>query len=108
VTRFEWGIDLPLVGVNGHMHMTDDGAITSIDAVEGALEGGRWRFEATPVTRDAAMITGWARFDLADSTWLLRSMINTDPYLGLGMTAASEVMLVRALRSRSHKLQAEN
>jgi len=104
VTRFQWGIDLPLVGVNGHMHMSDNGAITSIDAVEGALNGGRWRFEATPVARDAAMVTGWARFDLADSTWLLRSMISTDPYLGHGMTAASEVMLVRALRSRSNKL----
>jgi len=103
VTRFEWGVDLPLVGVNGHMHMSDDGAVTSIEAVEGALAGGRWHFEATPVTREVAMVTGWARFNLADSTWLLRSMINTDPYLGHGMTAASEVMLVRALRSRSQK-----
>ncbi len=103
VTRFEWGIDLPLVGVNGHMHMTDTDGTLAIDAVEGALEGGKWRFEASAVTREVAMVTGWARFNLADSTWLLRSMIDTDPYLGHGMTAASEVMLVRALRSRSQK-----
>ncbi len=108
VTRFEWGIDLPLVGVSGHMHMTDDGKVTAIDAVEGAMRGGQWRFEATPIHRDVALVTGWARFNLADTTWLLRSMIDTDPYLGHGMTAASEVMLVRALRSRSHKRDGAN
>ena len=49
------------------------------------------------------MMSGWARFDLRKSSWLLRSLLNADPYLGHGMTAASEVMLLRALRSRSRK-----
>lgn len=102
VTTFDWSIDLPLVGAAGRMQMRDDGPVLAIDATGGALEGGEWRFETKAVSKRATMVSGWASFDLRRSTWLVRALADADPYLGHGMTAASEVMLVRALRTQSH------
>ncbi|MGD8858698.1 MAG: SRPBCC family protein [Myxococcales bacterium] len=105
LTTFDWDIDLPLVGVSGRMQMRDEDPVVAIEATDGALQGGRWHFETAAVRKGVTMIAGWARFDLRNSNWLLRSLLGADPYLGHGMTAASEVMLVRALRSRTRKLQ---
>ena len=103
VTTFDWSIDLPLVGASGRMQMRDDDPVVAIQATEGALLGGQWRFEARALAKEATMVSGWASFDLTRSTWLLKALAEADPYLGHGMTAASEVMLVRALRSRSNE-----
>ena len=101
VTTFDWNIDLPLVGLSGRMRMSDQQPLVSIDATGGALHGGTWNFELTPLGKRATLVTGWARFDFSDSTWLLEKMVSADTYVGHGMSAASEVMLVRALRSRA-------
>lgn len=103
VTTFDWDIDLPLVGVSGRMRMREGDPVVAVDAVDGALEGGRWNFETVELSREITMITGWASFDLRNSSWFLRALTDADPYLGHGMSAASQVMLMRALRSRSNK-----
>jgi hypothetical protein len=75
----------------------------AIEATSGALTGGRWWFEAMPVTADATLVTGWARFDFQNSVWLLEKLVAADAYLGHGIAGASELMLLRAIRSRSYK-----
>lgn len=102
-TTFDWNIDLPLVGVSGRMRMQDQAPRLAIDATSGALKGGRWMFEATPLEKKLTLVTGWARFDFSNSTWLLEKILDADTFFGVGMTGASEVMLVRALRSRATK-----
>jgi hypothetical protein len=103
ITLFDWSINLPLVGVSGRMRMKENDKQLAIDATSGALKGGRWLFELAPLGPKVTLVTGWARFDFSNSTWLLEKILNADPYFGVGMTGASEVMLVRALRSRSAK-----
>jgi hypothetical protein len=103
VTTFDWDIDLPLVGVSGRMRMQDGDPVVAVDAIDGALEGGRWNFETQALSREATMISGWASFDVRNSSWFLRALTDADPYLGHGMSAASQVMLLRALRSRTIK-----
>lgn len=103
-TEFEWGVDLPLVGAKGRMKLTQSGSVVAVDAVQGALRGGKWRFEAEPLAKNATLVVGWTRFDLRSSTWLLQSLIELDPYMGHGLSAAADVMLVRALRSKTRKL----
>jgi hypothetical protein len=103
VTTFDWDIDLPFVGVSGRMRMREGDPVVAVDAVDGALQGGRWNFETLELSREATMITGWASFDLRNSSWFLRALTDADPYLGHGMSAASQVMLMRALRSRTNK-----
>jgi len=107
-TVFDWAIDLPLLGVSGQMRMLDQGSILRVDATQGALQGGQWTFEALPLAQDATLVSGWARFDLAKSTWLLEKLVKADPFLGQGMTGAAELMLLRAVRARaSRAAQAE-
>ncbi|HEX7480367.1 MAG TPA: SRPBCC family protein [Polyangiales bacterium] len=101
VTTFDWSIALPLVGVSGRMRMDERKPVIAIDATSGALHGGRWLFDVKPLDKRLSLVTAWARFDFKDSTWLLEKLIDADPYLGHGITAASEIMLVRALRSRA-------
>jgi hypothetical protein len=102
-TTFDWTIALPLVGVSGTMRMEDKPPVMSIAATQGALSGGRWLFELTPVGDQATLINGWARFDFNHSTWLLEKLVNADPYLGQGIVGASQLMLMRAIRSRASR-----
>lgn len=103
VTTFDWNINLPLVGVSGRMRMLDQAPRVAIDAESGALQGGRWLFELASLGPKVTLVTGWARFDFSNSTWLLEKILSADQFFGVGMTGASEVMLVRALRSRATK-----
>lgn len=103
VTTFDWTIALPLLGVAGQMQMVDQGSEMKIDATQGALKGGRWHFAVTPLTADATLITGWARFDFKNSNWLLEKLTTADPFLGHGIIGASELMLMRAIRARASR-----
>lgn len=101
LTVFVWNIDLPLIGVAGRMQLRDADPLIAVDATEGALEGGRWKFETRALSRNATLLASWASFDVRNSSWLLRSLADTDPYLGHGIGAASEIMLERALRTET-------
>ena len=45
------------------------------------------------------LLVSWASFDVRKSTWLVRSLADADPYLGHGISAASEIMLELVGRS---------
>jgi hypothetical protein len=100
-TTFDWTIDLPLVGVSGTMRMEDRPPVTKVTATRGALAGGQWLFELTKVADQATVVSSWARFDFSNSTWLLEKMLSADVFLGQGMVGASQLMLVRAIRTRA-------
>jgi hypothetical protein len=103
LTTFDWKIDLPLLGVSGQMRMKDEGTRLTIDATDGALKGGRWLFALSPVNADVTLVNGWTHFTFNDSSWLLEKLAAADPYLAQGMIGASELMLLRAVRSRASK-----
>lgn len=99
-TRFEWGIDLPLVGTTGVMHMREqpDG-ILALDGESGALGGARWRFRTR--TRDyGTLLVAWGQFDLGDGLWLVRVVQDADPAFRPGLSSSAELMMVRGLRTR--------
>jgi hypothetical protein len=99
-SRFEWGIDLPLVGTSGVMHMTEhaDGVI-ALDGESGALSTARWRFRTRP--RDyGTLVTAWGRFDLAEGLWLVRVVQDADAAFRPGLSASAELMMLRGLRAR--------
>jgi hypothetical protein len=102
-TTFDWGIDVPLIGVSGQMQLLDQGKKLRVDATQGALKGGRWWFETTHVNPETTVVTGWARFDLKNSTWLMEQLVSKDAFLGHGMVGAAELMLMRAIRSHAYK-----
>jgi hypothetical protein len=99
-TRFEWGIDLPLVGTSGQMQLGEasDGRV-HLDGVQGALAAARWRFETTARPYGTLVVT-WGRFDPADGLWLLRVVTDADGAFRPGLGSAAQLMMVRGLRTR--------
>jgi len=98
---FEWRVDLPLVGTHGSMRLENlaDGVI-ELQALEGAMHGGRWRFDTERLPSGATGVVGWARFEVADANFLLRAIVDADRGFRAGLSAATEVMMARALRIR--------
>ncbi len=108
---FEWGINLPLIGTSGTMLMKEQDGALHIDATGGALAGGKWRFLTPTLPNGEAVVVGYAVFDITRTTWLIEKIAALDPMMGHGLAAASQVMMLRALRRRAHdeaKLLAEN
>jgi len=104
---FEWGISLPLIGTSGVMVMQDQGSTLAIDAIDGALKGGKWRFETPTLPGGEAVVLGYSMFDITKTTWLIEKIAAMDPYMGHGLAAASQVMMLRALRKRAYDVARE-
>jgi hypothetical protein len=101
---FEWGVNIPLVGTSGTMRLDRREPTVAIDAIDGALEGGRWRFATEALPWGEPVVLGWARFDLASAGWLLRAVVGGSRDFGIGLTAGTELMVMRAIRSRAWRL----
>lgn len=97
---FDWGVDLPLIGTKGTMTMTTDNAQVAIDATDGALKGGRWRFLTPKLGTGEGVVVGYSQFDVTKTSWLVQKIAGLDPAMGHGLAAATQVMMLRALRKR--------
>jgi hypothetical protein len=100
---FEWGIGLPLIGTSGKMTMRSENGTLAIDAVDGAMKGGKWRFDTPSLPSGEAAVVGYSQFDITKSSWLIEKITSLDPVMGHGLAAATQVMLLRALRKRAHQ-----
>ncbi len=98
---FEWGINLPFIGTEGVMTLASQDGTTSVEATEGALKGGMWRFTTPTLASGEAVLVGYCKFDITQTTWLIQKIAELDPVMGHGLAAASQVMVLRALRSRA-------
>lgn len=99
--RFDWAVDLPIIGTGGAMTLREnDDRVIDLDAVSGAMEGGHWRFVTQQLGRDATAVLGWASFDVGSANFLLRAIVDADAGFRPGLSAATEIMMARALRIR--------
>lgn len=98
---FEWGINLPFIGTSGVMTLANRDGTVAVDATEGSLKGGKWRFTTPTLPRGEAVLIGYCKFDITQTTWLIQKIAALDPVMGHGLAAASQVMVLRALRSRA-------
>src|SRR5690606_3037539 len=100
-TLFDWSVDLPLIGTGGSMQLAEAGDRTiHLDATGGALNDGRWRFVTQRLPGGATGVLGWAAFDVGSANFLLRAIVEADASLRPGLSAATELMMARALRIR--------
>jgi hypothetical protein len=98
--RFDWGLDLPLVGSSGQMRLAErgDGRV-HLDGIHGAFARARWRFETIARAYGTLVVT-WGRFDPADGVWLVRVVTEADAAFRPGLACATQLMMVRGLRTR--------
>lgn len=98
---FDWQVDLPLIGTGGSMTLGErEDRVIELDATGGAMEGGRWRFVTERLRSGATAVLGWAHFDVGSANFLLRAIVDADPAFQPGLSAATEIMMARALRIR--------
>ncbi|MEC7525179.1 MAG: SRPBCC family protein [Myxococcota bacterium] len=106
-TRFDWRVDLPLIGTGGAMILRErEDAVVELEATDGALAGGRWEFETTRLPSGATGVIGWASFDVGTANFLLRAIVDADESFRTGLTAATQIMFARALRIRLRRVPA--
>ncbi|KPK14529.1 MAG: hypothetical protein AMJ62_12965 [Myxococcales bacterium SG8_38] len=103
-TRFEWEIPIPLLHVGGEMILRPSPTVISVDGISGTLSKGRWRFDTHTYPGGEAGVIAWATFDPADSPKLIRKLIAGNTYFSHGFVAATQLAVMRSLRTRVHRL----
>lgn len=103
-TRFEWEIPIPLLHVGGQMMLRPSPTVISVDGISGTLSKGSWRFDTHTYPGGEAGVIAWAAFDPADSPKLIRKLIAGNTYFSHGFVAATQLAVMRSLRTRVHRL----
>ncbi len=103
-TVFEWGIAIPLIGSSGVMEMDIQPDRVTVNATEGSLDGGRFRYDLVTLPWGEAAVLGVAEFDPASASWLIARVIAGNALFRHGIASASNLMVVRAIRSRARRL----
>ena len=97
---FEWGIPLPLIRIEGRMRLIPSDGVIRVEGRAGSLRHGQWEFDTTVFPHGEAGIVGWARFDPRDTSRLIRGLIAEDHDFSHGIALATQIMVMRSLRSR--------
>ena len=100
---FRWGIDIPLIGTGGQMRFEDRGSFFTVEATKDALKGGAWHFVPVNLPWTEGAVITYGNFDPATASWLVRAFISSNSDLSHGIVIGSQVMVTRAIRSRTRK-----
>lgn len=100
-TRFEWVIDAPLIGTRGEMLLSERDGRIEAESISGALTPGAWIFDTPTLPWGECVVRSAGRFDPASVSWLVRAAVSDNPGLRFGLTAASQLMVTRAIRTRA-------
>jgi hypothetical protein len=103
-TKFEWEIPIPLLHVGGEMMLRPSSTVIAVDGVSGTLSKGQWRFDTHRYRGGEAGVVAWATFDPADSPKLIRKLIAGNTHFSHGFVAATQLAVMRSLRTRVHLL----
>ncbi|MEM8609898.1 MAG: SRPBCC family protein [Myxococcota bacterium] len=102
--RFAWEIPIPLLHVGGEMRLRPSLGVVEVDGISGTLSKGRWRFDTYRYRSGEAGVIGWASFDPKDSPKLIRKLIAGNDQFSHGFVAATQLAIMRSLRSRARRL----
>lgn len=100
--RFQWEIPIPLIHVGGEMILRPSPSVIAVDGLSGTLSKGRWRFDTHSYRSGEAGVVAWATFDPADSPKFIRKLIAGNTYFSHGFVAATQLAVMRSLRTRVH------
>ncbi len=104
--RFSWGIPIPLVGLAGEMRLHPSAAgEVHVAGEAGALRSGHFHFDTVPFPWGEVAIVGWARFDIRETSRLVRRIVDADRDFAKGVSAATQVMVIRSMRRRAMALR---
>lgn len=102
--KFEWDIPIPLLHVGGEMMLRPSPTVIAVDGISGTLSKGQWRLDTYRYPGGEAGVIAWATFDPADSPKLIQKLIAGNTYFSHGFVVATQLAVMRSLRSRAHLL----
>ena len=86
--------------LGGQMMLRPSPTVIAVDGVSGTLSKGQWRFDTHRYRGGEAGVIAWAGFDPADSPKLIRKLIAGNTYFSHGFVAATQLGVMRSLRTR--------
>jgi hypothetical protein len=98
--KFDWEIPIPLLHVGGQMVLRPSASVVAVDGVSGTLSRGKWRFDTHMYRGGEAGVIAWAHFDPSDSPKLIRKLIAGNTHFSHGFVAATQLAVMRSLRTR--------
>ena len=102
--KFAWEIPIPLLHVGGEMILRPSPTVIAVDGISGTLSRGQWRFDTHRYPGGEAGVIGWATFDPTDSPKLIRKLIAGNTHFAHGFVAATQLAVMRSIRTRVHLL----
>ena len=102
--KFDWEIPIPLLHVGGQMVLRPSPTVVAVDGISGTLSKGKWRFDTHRYAGGEAGVVAWAAFDPSDSPKLIRKLIAGNTHFSHGFVAATQLAVMRSLRTRVHLL----
>ncbi len=98
--KFDWEIPIPLLQVGGQMILRPSANVIAVDGISGTLSKGKWRFDTHTYRGGEAGVIAWAAFDPSDSPKLIRKLIAGNTHFSHGFVAATQLAVMRSLRTR--------
>ncbi len=96
--EFSWSLGFSVFDLESRNRMTRvDGGVL-IEAVEGEMPRGKWRWQIVPVSEKRCAVAYHGFVDLRKSAYILKKTVRAEPYLEHGLLAGSNMVLMRAIR----------
>jgi len=97
---FSWSFGFSVFSLGSRNKMTAvDGGVL-VEAYEGDLAGGAWRWQIVPTAENRTVVAYHGFANIEKAGYILEKTYKREPYLEHGMIAGSNMVMVRALRKR--------
>lgn len=100
--RLDWELEVPLQNVEGISMMTieADGSV-DVQATDGDLKRGRWRWEFIPMGESLVIPIHYAYSDVREASWVIKRIVDKQPLYEHGIVIASGTIAMTAMKARA-------
>jgi len=105
----DWKISIPLGTLEGRSRMREhpDGALT-VDTVSGDIRNGQARWAVHGTSGSRSILVHHSYSDLRDAAWILRLLLDAEPFLEHGISGAAGALAVTRMGARAEALYTES
>ncbi len=100
--RLDWEIEVPMQNVEGisMMSIEADGSV-DVQATEGDLKRGRWRWEFIALGENLTIPIHYAYSDVREASWVIKRIVDKQPLYEHGIVIASGTIAMTAMKARA-------
>jgi hypothetical protein len=102
---FSWSFGFSVFSLGSRNKMTEVEGGVLVEAVEGDLAGGAWRWQIVPTAENRTVVVYHGYADIQQAGYILKKTYKREPYLEHGIIAGSNMVMIRAVRKRLSKVK---